>query len=801
MKTKLLFSAALLAATVGAQAVPNTGSSMLVQLLESQRLENNVAVLAEGEETTEEATQHQRPEGENVDVTDWIVNPGFEDGTLNGWGGTGALPAIVDGLAESISNQWYKCTFDLYQDIQVPNGLYSVSVQEHATIGNKTNLYIQGYDRATSEMNWNNGDFTQWVDENVSRITTGNVLVVDGTVRIGVNLHSGHQNQNLHFDNFKLTYVNDGNAEAQNRYNAKVGELRDATTYPVGLQARVDAAKAEKTVTTDNFLAEYTALDAEVALLNSSAVSDFMELVASYSSIAANLDETAQVAITAAIAAANEALATVENVDGVAQISDNLTAAFHEAAGDQEYVVAEFNFDDGRTDGWSGATGNMAEAGVMEFYNQDFDFWYQLRDLESGWYQVEVNAFYRSSSLEDHQAGLDKNLAVIFGDDNGPGRRYSMPALSLYDEDCTEVGGMGNAGAYPNDRTQANSCFQAGHYKMTVNAYVGADGILNFGLAGTNQGGSWICFDNFKVTYKGDDLSAMYDAMQGQAVALAEKYGMTAYAEGLNSLTKPETVDEAAIWNMNEQTKAIIDIANAMVDVPDFSVYGSLVQEVLSQSDALAEDKSQLEAVYEKAEALTLATVTSLEETNIDIEEAYHNYLRVANPAEGYQFDMTWLLTNPNMADNFTTDGWFSDLTNDDPADPIKNQINVDYRGETNSDRFIEKWSAMAWKPENDNGWVIYQRAVVPVGSYVMRAAVFVDRPWNADASVTGVPEANLSVGFGNEALEKGDAFEWVSGGSNVLKYKEVSFNLTEAATAENPLKLGIYIGENNDAD
>ena len=52
MKTKLLFSAALLAATVGAQAVPNTGSSMLVQLLESQRLENNVAVLAEGEETS-----------------------------------------------------------------------------------------------------------------------------------------------------------------------------------------------------------------------------------------------------------------------------------------------------------------------------------------------------------------------------------------------------------------------------------------------------------------------------------------------------------------------------------------------------------------------------------------------------------------------------------------------------------------------------------------------------------------------------------------------------------------------------
>ena len=814
MKTKLLFTAALMAATVGTQAVPNTGSSMLVQLLESQRLENNVEVLAEGEETTEELTQHQRPEGENVDVTDWIVNPGFDDGTTNGWEYTGTLPVIVDGRAESISNPWNKYTFDFYQDIQVPNGLYSVSVQEHATIGGRANLYIQGYDRATALMNWNNGDFTQWVDENVSRVTTGNVLVVDDTVRIGVNLHSGHQNQNLHFDNFKLTYVNDGNAEAQNLYNAKIGELRDATTYPVGLQARVDAAKAEKTVTTDNFLAEYTALDAEVALLNSSAVSDFMELVASYSSIAANLDETAQGAITAAIAAANEALVTVESVDGVAQISDNLTAAFREAAGDQEYVVAEFNFDDGRTDGWSGATGNMAEAGVMEFYNQNFDFWYQLRDLESGWYQVEVNAFYRSSSLEDHQARLDKNLAVIFGDDNGPGRRYSMPALSLYDEDCTEVGGMGNAGAYPNDRTQANSCFQAGHYKMVVNAYVGADGILNFGLAGTNQGYSWICFDNFKVTYKGNDLSAMYDAMQVQAVALAEKYGMTAYAENLNGLTKPETVDEAAIWNMNEQTKAIIDIANAMVDFPaNLETYKSGIEEALANSEASEEDKG----FYTDLQNLNLANVMSLED--MDVEGAYHNYLSVANPTGDYQFDMTWLLTNPKSTG--ATTGWYCNVMGGDAGRENTNvgwSSSASYRGDADVAGFIEKWSTNIMSPgEDGNGWLLYQQALLPAGAYKLTALAFTDMPFNAtttgDNPVTGEAVANLSMGFGSTVKVDGEAFDWQEHGKypgevpaaenkNQLKLMTIPyFYLGEAATAENPVKLGINIKEGNKAD
>ena len=85
MKTKLLFSAALLAATVGAQAVPNTGSSMLVQLLESQRLENNVAVLAEGEETS-------------VDVPTSIASHDFQgesaDVQFNGVG-NGLIPYFV----------------------------------------------------------------------------------------------------------------------------------------------------------------------------------------------------------------------------------------------------------------------------------------------------------------------------------------------------------------------------------------------------------------------------------------------------------------------------------------------------------------------------------------------------------------------------------------------------------------------------------------------------------------------------------------------------------------------------------
>ena len=787
MKTKLLFTAALMAVTVGTQAVPSTGSSMLVQLLESQRLENNVEVLAEGEETTEEVTQHQRPEGENVDVTDWIVNPGFDDGTTNGWEGTGALPVIVDGRAESISNTWNRYTFDFYQDIQVPNGLYSVSVQEHATIGGKTDLYIQGYDRATALMNWNNGDFTQWVDENVSRATTGNVLVVDGMVRIGVNLHTGHQSQNLHFDNFKLTYVNDGNAEAQNRYDAKVGELRDAMTYPDGLRERVNVAKAEKTVTTDNFLVEYTALEAEVALLNSSAVSDFMELVESYSSIAANLDETAQAAITTAIAAAHEALATVENVDGVGQISDKLTAAFREAVGTQEYVVAEENFDDATVEGWNGISGTIRD-GVTEYFNSNFDLNREFANLQEGWYQLTLNGFYRNGGADQgasYNANTYKSNWRVYGGD------YEIPLMCLYEETETTgyiQGEPGNPdGNYPGGTQSSAANFNKGKYLNTLNVWV-SDGTLKVGIRGEGTDGNrWCCLDNIKLTYKGNDRTAMYDAMQTNAEGLANSFGMTAYANGLAQL-QPELKDEAAIADMNVRTKAIIDIVNGMVDFPaNLEAYKSSIEEALANSEASEEDK----AFYTDLQNLSLANVTSLED--IDVEGAYHNYLSIATPVEGYQFDMTWLLTNPDVTgmpvwQSLPNVGWSTDINGG-------NQQTNNSTNSAGASEFIEVWT----NTTPQIGWILYQNIVVPEGQYKLTADAFASAPSNVclyagENKGDAIPQeatsfaarANLGISFASagETMRLGlkgetdNASAWC-GFNNLKLYKVAATDLT----------------------
>ena len=160
----------------------------------------------------------------NFNLTSLVMqNPGFEDAEnpLAGW--NGFTPDVSNGWAQVICNVHNQPTFDFYQEVSVPNGLYSASVQEHANIGDKTNLYLQSSNqRQEVKMNWNTQVAVENWDEalDLNRATTGNVLVTDGKVRIGVNMHTAHSNQALYFDNFRLVRVSDGLNEVKTLYDA-----------------------------------------------------------------------------------------------------------------------------------------------------------------------------------------------------------------------------------------------------------------------------------------------------------------------------------------------------------------------------------------------------------------------------------------------------------------------------------------------------------------------------------------------------------------------------------------------------
>ena len=195
-----------------------------------------------------------------------MQNPGFEDAEnpLAGW--NGFTPDVSLGWAQVISTAHYQPTFDFYQDMSVPNGLYSASVQEHANIGDKTNLYLQSSNqRQEVKMNWNmqvpnREDWDEALDLN--RATTGNVLVTDGKVRIGVNMHTANQNQALYFDNFRLVRVSDGLNEVKALYGALKTEVEglDQSGLSSGVAQALNEALALPVTTASEYYAAYDAL-------------------------------------------------------------------------------------------------------------------------------------------------------------------------------------------------------------------------------------------------------------------------------------------------------------------------------------------------------------------------------------------------------------------------------------------------------------------------------------------------------------------------------------------------------------
>lgn len=193
----------------------------------------------------------------------------------------------------------------------------------------------------------------------------------------------------------------------------------------------------------------------------------------------------------------------------------NVAASFPVSPNDNgefsEEIILENKFDNGNTEGWNIEGKCKTSNGVVEFYENAFNFHQTRTGLSNGWYQITVNAFGRDRNSDGGTAHRDRNESLlweIYGND------YALPVKSLYEE--TGSTGSDN-GQYPFTTAEANQNFENGRYGNTVNVLV-TDGTLDFGIRGREGGqGRWCCFDNFKLIYIGNDLSSLYQAMAEEA--------------------------------------------------------------------------------------------------------------------------------------------------------------------------------------------------------------------------------------------------------------------------------------------
>ena len=170
-----------------------------------------------------------------ADLTVFITNPNI-DGSANGWtcekpnGGNG--PMFGTTAFEYWNGNASNGKFDYWQEIAgLPNGIYSVSADMYNSMNG-----VEGEFAASSGVYGKSGDSEAYklVDVDGTELinyTTGNVIVLDGTLRIGVKNVETMAARWFVADNFKLTLVKPVDDNFDLAYEQALAAIGDGGDY------------------------------------------------------------------------------------------------------------------------------------------------------------------------------------------------------------------------------------------------------------------------------------------------------------------------------------------------------------------------------------------------------------------------------------------------------------------------------------------------------------------------------------------------------------------------------------------
>lgn len=186
------------------------------------------------------------PSGEGEDFTGLIINPSIiQSGTTNdaptGW--IGAKTNVTgnghwtEGTGDTRLEAWNWSTnangldVDYYQDIIVPNGLYTLTAVTHQRANGDAALYAETYELREMSTTMPVGD------GNEAETSVQSILVTDGTLRIGIKATNDYKdvdNQWVTADNFTLTRVSTPENTALSHYTAAISYLNGLAEVELG---------------------------------------------------------------------------------------------------------------------------------------------------------------------------------------------------------------------------------------------------------------------------------------------------------------------------------------------------------------------------------------------------------------------------------------------------------------------------------------------------------------------------------------------------------------------------------------
>ena len=672
----------------------------------------------------------------------------------------------------------------IYQDINgLPNGSYritAVAMGRNTGESNNEDVHAEGLYLFAN-------DGQAEVTTNVWGTVTATGLVTDGTLRIGLRAGENNGNNWVAMSNVKLEYLGEDMSALQDALNAKVEEAHALATtlegqVPTTYLTQLTEVTAPACSTADEYnaaIAEIDALMAEVNAAHTVFANAFLSATNYAGQVLAafpGAEESAKSALNSAIeAATTAALASMDATDWAAQ-AEVVRAAAKTYFDATDKVMAEgvSNFDvtqlfmvnpgfDNAEDPLTGWTRSYDPYRIdlgMPYYDNNFgnlDF-YQEITLPNGVYTASVQAqagiggrvnFYATSSEANSEVGL----------------REIMGWMQDGETKYAEVAPIWAADAESGRFTTGNVFVVDGKLKVGVKTVAAAHGNL------------YLFFDNFRLTLVNDgaaEIKALYDGLKAEADTFDTAALPTVFAEALaDALALPVETTAQYYTAYSALSVALADCKTVQEAAASLPALITECQAYFDNSEGGDEARTALEEALEAAEGyLNLTTAEEIVACEAALETARQDFAKVATPTGEQQFDMTFLLTNPDLTGLGTwmaQPGWYTDT--DKGIQCMENQEVASADGKS---YFYEIYAGN--KTPMPEGNLLYQRAVVPAGSYVMSAYAFGK---GVNDEYTGEFSGCL---FADAA--KGATFNY-----SVLTESSVSFY----QGTEKEIKLGLY--------
>jgi len=448
------------------------------------------------------------------------------------------------------------------------------------------------------------------------------------------------------------------------------------------------------------------------------------------------------------------------------------------------------NFDNASAAGWKGTSPNMvgngshAPANVAEHYSKTFDTYQELSNMAAGVYKLENNGFHRG--WWDDYVNKTGYTAFLYAYADNEFSQVAManPWEALNEEPMsgdTEFGTYASESEEyrndtyyyaPNDPSAARLYFEKGYYKNQVFFAIEDGSYLRLGVKKEeNRSSEWAVFDNFKLTYYGNEPEAYQywinnlPKAEYNNVNVSDQY-LKAYDAVFKATASNKAEAKAAVEGIKaaEEVMAVnISLWNELKAKYDDGIQKSVDYNYLESAEALSEyllnTVEDLAAFQDEPGVKTGGADLDNDQLWVMIDRI--NALMAAVDKEAKENlqpgqDVTELLTNPGFEDG--RNGWTV----------VSNGGGNVQLGGNNANHCFEAW--------HSTNFDVYQEVTgLPVGVYEVSVQGYVRYMDGNDAINHRAEEpANVPIYvYMNDS--KTNLVSWFSYPKPVWFYQEVS--------------------------